>query len=98
MEKDNWIRNVLDSIDKTEYAEPSPFLFTRIEQKIELTTKTSISKNWVIGVTVTYLLLILLNLVSIKKFSHLSWSQNKLERYSESIGLNTSNQIYSDSE
>ncbi len=98
MEKDKWIRNVLDSINKMEAAEPPPFLFTRIEQKIQLNTKSSISRNWIIGVAVSYLLLILLNLVSIKKSSHFSGSPNQLERYSESIGLNTSNQIYSDSE
>ena len=61
-EKEQWIRKVMGSLDNVQRAEPNPFLFTRIEQRLQSAPPAAyVSTRLVWLVAASFGLLVFLN-------------------------------------
>ncbi len=80
------------TLGKVKHVEPSPFLFTRIESKIQSIANSTITmKKAMIGIGLTCALVLLNLVVSSSNSTDLtSNSTNLLEEFN----MNTSNQLY----
>jgi hypothetical protein len=82
------------TLSKVQQVEPSPYLFTRIEAKIQSLTNSTVSmKKVFIGMTLTCMLLVL-NFIATSSSSKNSTS-NSITLLDE-LNLNTSNQLYNE--
>ncbi|MVM29768.1 hypothetical protein GO755_06970 [Spirosoma sp. HMF4905] len=60
--KDKWIIDILGSLDGIQRAEPNPFLFAKIQKRLDQEPpKTYVSVRVVWGMVASFVLLILLN-------------------------------------
>jgi hypothetical protein len=80
------------TLSKVQQVEPSPYLFTRIEAKIQSITNSTVSiKKVFIGMALTCMLLAL-NFVASSSKHNTSNSTSLLDE----LNLNTSNQLYNE--
>lgn len=91
MKQNDHIEKTLNRIQK---AEPSPFLFTRIESKIQSLANSTVSmKKVMIGMALTCFLLALnVVITSTNSQTNTSNSTNLLDEFN----MNTSNQLYNE--
>ena len=89
MEKDNYIETILNSANGITKVTPSDDLFSRIELKIQSTTKVSGKTIWLVAASVTVLLTINISVIMKNKVT----SKDKIEASLAST-LNKSNQLY----
>ena len=89
MKESDHIEKTLNRIHKVE---PSPYLFTRIESKIQSLTNSTVSmKKVMIGMALTCLLLVLnITITSVNSQNNTSDSSNLLDE----LNMNTTNQLY----
>lgn len=86
MKKEEWIEEVFNSTQGIKRANASPFLLEKIAQRIASENEQKISKlnpafKW--AFTLTAILFISVNIVSIKKISSLNDSKNMSEQINE---------------
>ncbi len=95
-EKEQWIREVMGSLDDAQRAEPNPFLFTRIEQRLKLARPAAyVSTRMVWLAAASFALLILLNGQLIRQ-KLASPTENSLNTVVSDMQLYpTGNQLYS---
>ena len=91
MKQNDYIEKTLNQINKVE---PSPYLFTRIESKIQTLTNSTVSmKKVMVGMILTCFLLALnLVITSTNSETNSSSSTNLLDE----LNMNTSNQLYNE--
>ena len=67
-EKEKWINDVLGSLDNLERAEPNPFLFAKIRNRLSTPpSKIYVSTRVVWGISASFTLLLLLNFQAINQ-------------------------------
>jgi hypothetical protein len=67
-EKEKWIREVMGSLDNAQRAEPNPFLFTRIEQRLQSARPAAyVSTRMVWLAATSFVLLLFLNVQLIRR-------------------------------
>ena len=82
------------TLSKVQQVEPSPYLYTRIEAKIQSMTNSTVSmKKVFIGMALTCMLLAL-NFVAASKSS--KNKTNNSTSLLDELNLNTSNQLYNE--
>jgi hypothetical protein len=69
--KENWIEKTLASADDVHRAEPNPFLYEKILSRMQSNPQAEhvISKKLLWKISIGFCLLLLVNIVSIKKFN-----------------------------
>ncbi len=96
-EKEKWIEEVLGSSKNLKRAEASPFLFTRIKEKIKEGSQTSravIPVRQALAIAAAVLILIIFNLDLMLNSSSASSSQQEIYRVAASYSLLPENDIY----
>lgn len=63
----NEMEQTLDILNNIKEVDASPFLITRIQQKIEIDKKNTISTPWVFSIAATIFILLCLNVFTIAK-------------------------------
>lgn len=87
-------KNELEALKKINRVEAPPFLFTRIEAKIEAVEAQTVSINWVVGASLAFSLLLAVNILLIQnKFSGSS-EQTQFQTYIEDMNLDATNESY----
>lgn len=87
-------KNELEVLKKINRVEAPPFLFTRIEAKIEAVEAQTVSINWVVGASLAFSLLLAVNILLIQnKFSGSS-EQTQFQTYIEDMNLDATNESY----
>lgn len=95
MEQNEWINKVLESSHRIEKVEAPSFLFTRIEQKIEDFDSNPVSIKWATAIAGAFAFLVVLNFILLNKVSYQK-PENRVENeFAMSLGINYSNQLYS---
>lgn len=85
----------LDILGKIERVEAPPYLYTRIESKIQSERNESLPKSWIYIAGVIGCLLLMFNIFSLTQSIESPIPKGLLE-YSEIIEMNSSNQLYND--
>jgi hypothetical protein len=95
--KEEWVNRIVDSSKEIKRAEASPFLFTRINEKIKEQESPAqrivpLKRAWIYAVS--FLILIIFNLgVMLNSFSDSS-SKQEIYRVAESYNLLPGNTLY----
>ncbi|MBR9919738.1 MAG: hypothetical protein GYB31_02800 [Bacteroidetes bacterium] len=71
-----------------------PFLFTRIEAKIEAREKNRLPISWAFGGSLALGILLCLNIFLIINSSEPNHQNNQINSVADALELNTSNQLY----
>lgn len=94
-EKEQWIRKVMGSLDNAQRAEPNPFLFTRIEQRLQSARPAAyVSARIVWLAAASFGLLVMLNAQSIRGQETLPANNNLNVVVSDMQLFPTGNQLY----
>lgn len=83
----------LNDLEKIKLVEAPPYLFTRIQAKIENAKNTTISKKTAWAMSFAFIFILTLN-VSILMSYQLNSNLNSTENYAQSIHLTTNNTLY----
>ena len=83
----------IDLLEQIQRVEVSPFLFTRIEQRIQQSAKDRISPRFAAPVFISLLLLIILNVFVIRTNRKFNKQEVNIAR---SYGIVTTNSFYND--
>lgn len=81
----------IDHLDKIQKAEPSPFLFMRIQQRVSEKNSLRISKSQIRLVGLSLAVIICLNAAAIFNFFKANGS---IETFAQVIQLNSENSLY----
>jgi len=81
----------IDSLGKIQKVEAPPYLFTRIQQKIEQLNKDRMPKSTFLVLNFSFLLLLIINVVVLKSNN---LGKKSTEKYLESIHLIDNNSLY----
>ncbi len=92
MEQKEWIEKVMQSMDNTKEVQPDTALFEQLELKIKESKVTIISMPTVIGIAASLLLLITLNINSLKNLK--TSSPTEINDLIEELNIQESNQLY----
>jgi hypothetical protein len=68
--KEDWIADVMSSVDEIHPAEPNPFLYEKIVNRMSAANRqeTFFTRRMVTRLSVGFVLLIIMNLISIKQY------------------------------
>ena len=89
MKKDRGI----ELLDRVEGVDPPPFLFTRIEARINALTAERPSRAWVASMVTAVLLILFVNTFALVQ-GNAGGEEVHTERIANSMGLKASNQLY----
>jgi len=81
----------IDHLDKIRKAEPSPFLFTRIQQRMSETKSLQISKSQIRLIGLSLAVIICINAAAIFNFFK---TNSSVETFAQTIQLNSENSLY----
>jgi hypothetical protein len=81
----------IDDLHKLKRVEAPPFLFTRIQQKIEQAQATRLPGKVIWAVGFSLVLVLMVNIGTIRKVTH---KTNNLEHFAQSMDLTTDNTLY----
>jgi hypothetical protein len=81
----------IDDLHKLKRVETPPFLFTRIQQKIEESRVGMMPKKFVWAVGLSFVLVLALNIGMILSTNH---QPNSLEQFAQSLDLVNDNTLY----
>ncbi len=81
----------LDNLGKIQRVEAPPYLFTRIQQKIEHIKKGKISTGAILAMSFSFAVLLLINIVVLTNYNT---NSSAAENYAASIHLTTNNSLY----
>jgi len=85
----------LEVLEKVNRVEAPPFLFTRIEARIQAQLNEQLPIRWVWVSISTVLLLFVVNTLILRDSTQLSETSNSSAQHiSEEMGMQTSNQLY----
>lgn len=85
----------LEVLEKVNRVEAPPFLFTRIEARIQAQLNEQLPIRWVWVSISTVLLLVVVNTLILRDSTQLSETSNgSIQHISEEMGMQTSNQLY----
>lgn len=85
----------LEVLEKVNRVEAPPFLFTRIEARIQAQLNEQLPIRWVWVSISTVLLLVVVNTLILRDSTQLSETSNSsVQHISEEMGMQTSNQLY----
>lgn len=85
----------LEVLEKVNRVEAPPFLFTRIEARIQAQLNEQLPIRWVWVSLSTMLLLVVVNtLILVGNTQHSNASNSGIHHISEEMGMQTSNQLY----
>jgi hypothetical protein len=74
--KDQWIERTMESLDNLPQAEANPYLFEKVMNRMQRSEKESLlSKKLLLRLSFVLALLVLLNIISVKKY-HSGRSEN----------------------
>jgi hypothetical protein len=81
----------LDNLEKIQRVETPPFLFTRIQQKIEQSKKERMPKSVALTVSFSVALLLAINAIVLVNYNS---KANTTEIFAKSMHLNSNNSLY----
>ena len=81
----------LDNLKKIEKVDTPPFLFTRIQQKIEQSKKERMPKHIALAVGLTVALLLAINAMVLVNYNS---KTNDTENFAKSMHLTSNNSLY----
>ena len=81
----------LDNLEKIQRVETSPFLFTRIQQKIEQSKKERMPKSVALTVSFSVALLLAINAIVLVNYNS---KENTTESFAKSMHLSSNNSLY----
>ena len=81
----------IESLGKIQKVEAPPYLFTRIQQKIEQLNAERMPKSTFLALNLSFLLLVIINVIVLKDNS---LERKATENYIESIHLIDNNSLY----
>lgn len=81
----------IDHLEKIQKAEPSPFLFTRIQQRVSEKNSLQISKLQIRLIGLSFAVIICINAAAIFKFFK---TNSSVETFAQTIQLNSENSLY----
>ena len=85
----------LEVLEKVNRVEAPPFLFTRIEARIQAQLNEQLPIRWLWVSISTVLLLVVVNTLILRDSTQLSETSNgSIQHVSEEMGMQTSNQLY----
>ena len=85
----------LEVLEKVNRVEAPPFLFTRIEARIQAQLNEQLPIRWVWVSISTVLLLVVVNTLILRDSTqHSNASNSGIHHISEEMGMQTSNQLY----
>ncbi|UPT70505.1 MAG: hypothetical protein M0D53_15720 [Flavobacterium sp. JAD_PAG50586_2] len=89
MEKEKWIKNVLNSTNVMKSVSPSEDLFSKIQKRIQQENKVSSKTLWLVAASIVVLVLLNFSVLTSKTKQRV----NSTEAYLE-MTVNKSNQLY----
>jgi hypothetical protein len=81
----------LDNLEKIQRVETPPFLFTRIQQKIEQSKKERMPKSVALTVSFSVALLLAINAIVLVNYNS---KENTTESFAKSMHLSSNNSLY----
>ena len=89
-------KNPLEDLKKIKKVDAPPFLYTRIEAKIEAMEAKEVPMKWVLASSFALSFLLFINIISIRSLFANGGNSNSLELIMDDMNLSPANQLYYD--
>ncbi len=85
--------DALELLARVKPVDPPPFLFTRIEARLQELRATAVPRSWVTVTVMLGVLVLLLNLVAVRGARQVHGEGDE-QSIASGLGISTSNQLY----